>query len=101
MHKLDVFQTKCLRRICNISWLERYQIRVCTGNTDEMVLRMLQDHIPRVALRWTHIGKRSKGRPKTTWRRSIIAGLYNMLKTVKGGQMELWLSVPPGNEEDK
>ena len=42
------------------------------------VLRMSPDHIPRVALTWTPTGKRSKGRPKTTWRISIIAELSNM-----------------------
>ena len=42
------------------------------------VLRMSPDHIPRVALKWTPTGKRSKGRPKTTWRRSIIAELSNV-----------------------
>ena len=94
MHKLGVFQTKCLRRICNIFWpnkisnedlyrrtnsrpiscqIQKYRMRLL-GH----VLRISPDHIPRLALRWTPTGKRSKGRPKTTWRRSIIAGLSNM-----------------------
>ena len=43
-----------------------------------LVLRMSPDHILKVALRWTHTGKISKARPKTTWRRSIIAELSNI-----------------------
>jgi len=35
------------------------------------VLRMNTDSIPRVALRWTPQGKRRRGRPKETWRRTV------------------------------
>ena len=35
------------------------------------VLRMDTNAIPRVALHWTPEGKRKKGRPKITWRRTI------------------------------
>ena len=31
--------------------------------------------ITRVSLRWTPEGKRKKGRPKTTWRRTVDAEL--------------------------
>ena len=51
------------------------------------VLRMSPDDIPRVALRWTPTGKRSKGCPKTTWRRSIIAELSDMGLTM--GEVEV------------
>jgi len=30
-----------------------------------------QQYIPRVALRWTPDGRRKKGRPKETWRRTV------------------------------
>ena len=30
MHKLDVFQTKCLRRICNIFCQIKYPMKICT-----------------------------------------------------------------------
>ncbi|KAL3877701.1 hypothetical protein ACJMK2_035367 [Sinanodonta woodiana] len=29
------------------------------------------DSIPKVALRWTPQGKRNRGRPKETWRRTV------------------------------
>ena len=45
-----VFEIKCL----NLKWLGH-------------VLRMNQDRIPRVALKWTPTGKRKRGCPKPTW----------------------------------
>ena len=94
MHKLDVFQTKCLRRICSIFWPNKISNEDLYRRTNYLpiscqiqkhrmrwlghVLRMSSDHIPRVATRWTPAEKRSKGRPRTTWRRSIIAELSNM-----------------------
>ena len=33
--------------------------------------RMALNAIPRVAMRWTPAGKRKRGRPKLTWRRSV------------------------------
>ena len=80
MHKLDVFQTKCLRRICNIFWPNKM-------SNENHILRMPQDHIPSLALRWTPTGKRSKGRPKTTWRISIIAELSDMSLTMGEAQV--------------
>ena len=35
------------------------------------VSRMDRGAIPRVALRWTPEGKRRRGRPKETWRRTV------------------------------
>ena len=32
---------------------------------------MDQNRIPKTPLRWTPPGKRKKGRPKTTWRRTV------------------------------
>ena len=34
------------------------------------VLRMENNRTPKTALRWTPPGRRSRGRPKTTWRRA-------------------------------
>ena len=46
------------------------------------------DHTPIIALRWTPTGKRSKGRPKTTWRiYYIIAELSNMGLTMGEAQV--------------
>ena len=56
----------------------------------------------KVALRWTPTGKRNRGRPKTTWRRTITTELFDMgmtmgealVKTVIGGEETLWPYVP-------
>ncbi|XP_062588558.1 uncharacterized protein LOC134250223 [Saccostrea cucullata] len=40
------------------------------GGADKDIISRLDD-ITRVALRWTPEGKRRKGRPKTTWRRTV------------------------------
>ena len=45
------------------------------------VLRMDQARIPKVALRWTPPGKRKTGRPKTTWRRTVMAELSEIKLT--------------------
>ena len=94
MHKLDVFQTNCLWRICNIFWKNTISIEFLYRRTNSLpiscqikkqrmrwldnILRMPHDHIPRVALSWTPTVKRSKGCRKTRWRRSIIAELSDM-----------------------
>ncbi|XP_061191532.1 uncharacterized protein LOC133199675 [Saccostrea echinata] len=85
--KLDTFQTRCLRRILKIFWLnkisneelyERTQTAAISDQIKEKrwkwighVLRKETSDIPRVALRWTPPGKRNRGRPKETWRRSV------------------------------
>ena len=38
-------------------------------------LRMPTENIPKIALRWTPHGKCNRGRPKTTWRRTITIKL--------------------------
>ena len=71
------------------------------------VLRMPQDHIARVARRWIPTRKRSKGRPKITRRRSIIAELSDMGLTMGETQVivqdrKKWRHCGPhGDEEDK
>ncbi|XP_061188795.1 uncharacterized protein LOC133196968 [Saccostrea echinata] len=85
--KLDTFQTRCLRRILKIFWpnkisneelYERTQTAAISDQIKEKrwkwighVLRMETSDIPRVALRWTPPGKRNRGRPRETWRRSV------------------------------
>ena len=51
------------------------------------VLRMPQDYIPKVALRWTLTGKRNRGRPKTTWKRTISTELSDMGLTMGEAQV--------------
>ena len=51
------------------------------------VLRIPQDSIPKVALRWTPTGKRNRGRPKTTWRRTITTELSDIGLTMGEAQV--------------
>ena len=51
---------------------------VAFKSINSYVLRMPQDSIPKVALRWTPPGKRKRGRPKMTWRQSVMAELKEM-----------------------
>lgn len=86
-HKLEVFQNRCLRRILRIYWpqtISNYELRrrtrtvPITQQVQKMrwkwighVLRMPPAALPRVALRWTPDGRRKRGRPKETWRRTV------------------------------
>jgi len=85
--RLEVFQNQSLRRILKICWpntilnQDLYRRVGMTPLTRTIqirrwrwlghVLRMNTDSIPRVALRWTPQGKRRRGRPKETWRRTV------------------------------
>ena len=89
--KLQTFINKCLRKILNIHWPEvisneelwerTQQIRI-----DESIirrkwkwighaLRKPENNITRCALEWNPQGSRRRGRPKQSWRRSVIAEL--------------------------
>ena len=87
LKKLEVFQRKCLRIILGIFWpniitnadlQERTSI---TPVTDVICrrrwrwighcLRMSNKENAKVALFWTPDGKRKRGRPKETWRRTV------------------------------
>ena len=103
MNKLDVFQTKCLRRTCNIFWPNKISNEDLYRRTNTSpistqlqkhrlrwlghVLRMAQDSIPKGALRWTPTGKRNRGRPKTIWRRIITTELSYMGLTMGEAQV--------------
>ena len=48
MHKLDVFQTKCLRRICNIFWPNKISNEDLYRRTNSLPIRcQIQKHIMR------------------------------------------------------
>ena len=86
-HKIDVFQTRCLRRILKIFWPRTISNEELYHRTNTAPLsveikrrrwrwighinRMALNAIPRVAMRWTPAGKRKIGRPMLTWRRSV------------------------------
>ena len=47
---------------------------------------MPQERIPKVALRWTPAGRRKRGRPKTTWRKTAEIELSEMGLTLREAQ---------------
>ena len=75
------------------------------------VLRMPGDNIPKVAQRWTPPGKRKRGRPKMTWRQTVMAELREMGLSWGEAQASakdrtLWRKIvvalcPTGDEEEK
>ena len=84
--RLDVFYHRCLRRILKIRWPMRMsnqevrrraniastisqQIRRRRWRMIGHVLRSKDEHT-KIALSWTPQGKRSRGRPRETWRRT-------------------------------
>ena len=91
MRRIEVFHNGCLRRKCQIFWpnkISNNDLYKKTGGwsiTKEItnghlrwlrhVLRMEQDRITKVALRWTAPDKIKPGRPKTTWRRTVTQEL--------------------------
>ena len=127
MAKIDAFHNRCLRKICRIFWpneipnVDLYKKTGCNSAVLEikrrrlrwlgLVLRMPQDSIPKVALRWTPPGKRKRGRPKMIWKQSVIAELKEMGLSWGEAQASakdrtLWRSIvvalcPTGDEEDK
>jgi hypothetical protein len=91
--KLEVFQNKCLRRIMKVFWqnmITNMELprRAGANSIAEAialrrwrwlghVCRMPPDSLPRVALRWTPRGKRNRGQPKETVRRTVQRELKN------------------------
>ena len=85
-NKIDVFQSRCLRRIFKIRWQERITNKevlkmVEIENLSEDVRRRRWKFIGhilrkelhndcRTALTWALEGRRKQGRPRTTWRRT-------------------------------
>ena len=94
LQKLEVFQNICLRRIQGIFWPEKIRnedlLKRCNCHSiaEELkkdrfrwlghVLRMTNERLPKVALRWTPPGKRKPDRPRTTWRRTVLAELQDL-----------------------
>ena len=85
--KLDIFQTKCLRKVFGIRWQQHISnktvLQMAEAEKISDVVRRRRwswiGHVFRrepsddcaVALGWTPEGKRKRGRPKTTWRRMV------------------------------
>ena len=87
LDRLSTFHTKSLRRIKRLFWPKRISNEelLSSLNQDNMntiitqrrwrwighVLRKDVGAIPRVAIQWRPEGKRKRGRPKNTWRRTV------------------------------
>ena len=85
--KIDVFQNRCLRRVMKIKWqdkisnielLERANVEKLSEEVRRRrwrfighILRQQPDNDCVTALTWTPEGGRKRGRPKTTWRRTV------------------------------
>ena len=127
--KLDVFQRTCLRRILRVFWpqtISNDELYSRTGATPVSetlktrrwkwighILRREKNNHARVALTWAPEGKRKRGKPRTTWRRTVEKERELMGWTSWGKVAELaadrtgWrhavhsLMHPQGREEDK
>ena len=87
-HKLDVFLHTCLRRVLNINWeqhITNAEVMRRAGVTETIsqtvqrrrwtfighILRRDNSNLAKNALTWSLDGKRRRGRPKETYRRTV------------------------------
>ena len=91
--KIRVFESNCLRKIMNIKWYERVteeEVRRRSGQQSVIeelrkhrwryyghALRMGAERLPKQVLTWTPEGRRRRGRPNDTWRRTIQRDMKN------------------------
>ena len=84
---IDIFQNKCLRQILRIRWEDRVSTDELLQRTNmnpmsievrrrkwKMIghfLRQDRGNNNNIALTWAPEGRRKRGRPKTTWRRTV------------------------------
>ena len=87
LEKLSTFHTKCLRQISRIFWpkIQSNKDLLAECNQQDMASMLMKrrwkwiGHVIRkdstshtkTALHWTPEGKRKRGRPKITWRRTV------------------------------
>ena len=95
--RLRGFEGRCLRRILKVHWSQHIPNKEISKRTginniiDEVkqrrwrwlghVMRMNKTRHPRTALRWAPPGKRRRGRPLGTWRRTMEEEMAAMGKT--------------------
>ena len=94
-NRLGVFHQRCLRTILGISWRdhitnEELMKRAGMDDLSDIVtvrrrrfaghvMRLPKERPAKVAMRWTPAGgKRKRGRPKTTWRKTFQEDLQEM-----------------------
>ena len=97
LNKLSVFHTKSLRWILRIFWpnnISKEQLLVrCRQDWMETIMRRKwrwtghvlnrkdPGNITRTALHWIPEGKRKRGRPKSTWRRTVEEAIKTLNHT--------------------
>ena len=106
LRKVQAFVNKCRRRILRIRWAEKIRNEELWERTGQEpvksvisrrkwswighMLRKPKDNITKQALQWNSSGKRSRGRPKHTWRRGMegetAAKGYNFSRLEKMAQ---------------
>ena len=95
--KLQTFINRCLRHILKLIWPQKISNEELWRRTDEEnieitirrrrwrwlghTLRKPQNHVIRQALDWNPQGKRKRGRPKETWRRTLTKEIEQSGKT--------------------
>ena len=95
--RLRGFEGRCLRRILRLHWEQHVTNKEVSRRTgiknvvQEIkqrrwrwlghILRMSKTRHPNVALRWAPPGKRKRGRPLGTWRRTVEEEMKEMGKT--------------------
>ena len=68
----------------------------------EHVLRMDQARIAKIALRWSPPGKGKRGKPKTTWRWTVMVDMADMgLRPNMESNGHMTAFVPPGTKRIK
>ena len=91
MKKLQTFVNRCLRKILKIRWTDRIKNEEVWEKTEQELicaeigrrrwrwightLRKPTSSITKKALDWNPQGARKRGRPRTTWKRSITSDL--------------------------
>ena len=97
LNKLSTFHTKNLRRILRIFWpntiSNQQLLDQCNQESMETiimrrrwkwlghVMRKDEGNITRTALHWTPEGRRKRGRPKNTWRRTVEGEVKSLRHT--------------------
>ena len=90
--KIEAFHYGCLWKICHIFWPNEISdatrlntiVRCLRSNVDVSddldghVFRMDQHRIAKIALRRSPPGKRKRGKPKTTWRWTVMAEMADL-----------------------
>ncbi|KAI8479716.1 hypothetical protein Bbelb_425190 [Branchiostoma belcheri] len=103
-NKLDAFQQRCLRKILHITYRDRITNKEVYHRTGTKplsitititerrmryaghVLRMTSDRHAKTSMFWKPEGKRKRGRPKLTWRRTLQKDLESKGVSLKDAE---------------